>query len=459
MNLFIHHRDLRITDNTTLLKMCREFKGDVQPIFIFPPTQIDKDKNRYFSNQLVEFMCRSLLELKKEYQKRLLFFYGEPIKVLESILDKGQTISSMGWNKDYSPYARQRDKEIKGWAKKKQIKIFEEEDMLLVPIEKKHNKTASTGEPYKVFTYFKNHIRSFIEGNVDTFLPDITPKDKLESNLLIDKKRVKKFYQKNKNPHVYPGREAALKTLHKLNNLTSYGETRNTLSLETSNMSAYINLGLVSIREMLKKGREVFGNHSSWETELIWRDFYYNILYYFPHVVGGSFRKEYDNISWNKNPKGFKKWCEGTTGFPIVDAAMRQLNQTGYMHNRGRMIVASFLTKDLGIDWREGERYFAQKLIDYNISANNGGWQWSSGSGTDAQPYFRIFNPWSQNKSYDKDCVYVKRWIPELANVPTKDILNWDKKHTKHPDVDYPPPMLDHSDARKKTLEMYKNNL
>lgn len=138
---------------------------------------------------------------------------------------------------------------------------------------------------------------------------------------------------------------------------------------------------------------------------------------------------------------------------------MRQLNQTGYMHNRGRMIVASFLTKDLGIDWREGERYFAQKLIDYNLSANNGGWQWSSGSGTDAQPYFRIFNPWSQNKSYDKDCIYVKRWIPELKSVPSKDILNWDKKHSKHPDVDYPSPMLDHSVARKATLEMYKKYL
>lgn len=459
MNLFIHHRDLRIIDNTTLLKMSREFQGDVQPIFIFTPTQIDKDKNPYFSNPLVEFMCRSLLELKKEYQKQLLFFYGEPIEVLESILDKGQTISSIGWNQDYSPYARQRDKEIKRWAKKKHITVFEEEDMLLVPIGENHNKTASTGQPYKVFTHFKNHIRTFIRDKVDTSLPDITPKGKLESKLLIDKKRVKKFYQKNKKPHVAPGREAAIKTLHKLKNLTSYGETRNTLSLETSNMSAYINLGLVSIREMLMKGREVFGNHSSWETELIWRDFYYNILYYFPHVVGGSFRKEYDKITWKQNSKGFKKWCEGTTGFPIVDAAMRQLNQTGYMHNRGRMIVASFLTKDLGIDWRDGERYFAQKLIDYNISANNGGWQWSSGSGTDAQPYFRIFNPWSQNKSYDKDCVYVKRWIPELANVPTKDILEWDKKHSKYPDVDYPPPMLDHSDARKKTLEMYKTYL
>jgi len=230
---------------------------------------------------------------------------------------------------------------------------------------------------------------------------------------------------------------------------------RNFLTYETTNLSAYINLGLLSIREVYYKIVEKLGKQNNLIDELYWRDFYYNILYFFPHVVGKSFNEKYDKIKWNNNKTKFKKWCDGKTGFPVVDACMRQMNETGYMHNRGRMIVASFLTKDLLIDWRWGEKYFATQLLDYNISANNGGWQWASGSGTDAQPYFRIFNPWTQSKNFDKDCEYIKNWVPELKNVENKDIHNWFKTYDKY-EIDYPEPMVNHDDERKNTLKIYK---
>ena len=195
-----------------------------------------------------------------------------------------------------------------------------------------------------------------------------------------------------------------------------------------------------------------WGKNNDFIKELYWRDFYYNVLYYFPHVVGHSFNSKWDNFKWDNYQGKFKKWKEGKTGFPVIDAAMRELNTTGFMHNRARMIVASFLTKDLLIDWRWGEKYFASKLLDYNISANNGGWQWSAGTGTDAQPYFRVFNPWGQSKKYDPNCEYIKKWIPELKDIPAKDIHDWYKKFNNY-NVKYPKPMLDHDKARLIFLE------
>ena len=192
---------------------------------------------------------------------------------------------------------------------------------------------------------------------------------------------------------------------------------------------------MLSIREVYNYCLEKLGKNSGIINELYWRDFYYNVLYFYPHEVGNSFKKEYDKLEWENNRNKFNKWCKGETGFPIVDACMRQLNKIGFMHNRGRMIVASFLTKDLLIDWRWGEKYFANKLIDYNVSANNGGWQWASGTGTDAQPYFRIFNPWTQSENYDDDASFIKLWIPELKNIPAKDIHKWDITYEKYPNI------------------------
>ena len=241
-------------------------------------------------------------------------------------------------------------------------------------------------------------------------------------------------------------------------NQDKYDEKRNCLTYNTTHLSAYINLGLLSIREIYHHVVEKLGKKNGIITELYWRDFYYNILHFFPHVVGNSFRENYDKIKWRNNKKQFKAWCEGKTGFPIVDACMRQMNETGYMHNRGRMIVASFLTKDLLIDWRWGEKYFATQLQDYNISANNGGWQWASGSGTDSQPYFRIFNPWSQSDKFDPNCEYIKKWVPELNDIENKHIHQWDKFYQDY-EIDYPEPIVNHKDERENTLKVYKKYL
>lgn len=455
MDLFIHRRDLRWQDNTTLLKM-----KNVIPIFIFPPEQIKPDKNKYFSNNLVEFMCNSLSELKSDYKKLdgdLLMFEGDIIKTLEKVI-KVIDIKNIGFNVDYSPYSKKRDEKIKKFAKDNGIGIISEEDMLLVNILGGKSKSPNSGDPYKVFTPFHNHCKgqkvepvSKKKPNLKKITKSIT--DKLKT---LSAEDIKKFYKPNPDRNVDGGRINGLDKIKNLKNLKDYSKKRNLLDYKTSHLSAYINLGCVSIREIYHHGVKVLTKNNDFIKELYWRDFYYNVLYFFPHVVGGSFKKDYDKLKWDNNRSNFNKWCKGETGFPIVDACMRQLNKTGFMHNRGRMIVASFLTKDLMIDWRWGEKYFATQLIDYNVSANNGGWQWAAGTGTDAQPYFRIFNPWSQSENYDDDASYIKKWIPELQSVSDKDIHTWHKSYTKYKNIKYPKPMLEHSDARDDALKMYK---
>jgi deoxyribodipyrimidine photo-lyase len=456
MNIFIHHRDLRINDNTTLIKMSNKVK-DIIPIFIFTPEQIDKSKNKYFSNILVQFMCETLIELKDDYKKNksiLNFYYGNTLDVIKE-LHKKYTINSIGFNADYSPFAKKRDNEIIKWGNKNDVIIFYEEDMLLVPIMSGNTFKKNKDEPYKVFTPFKNYLKTTYNiENVNNKKIKLKNKSlKIKSS--IDTKYFTNFYETEDNLNVKSGRKEGLKKLNLVKEQKQYNKMRNFLTYETTNLSAYINLGLLSIREVYYKIVEKLGKQNNLIDELYWRDFYYNILYFFPHVVGKSFNEKYDKIKWNNNKTKFKKWCDGKTGFPVVDACMRQMNETGYMHNRGRMIVASFLTKDLLIDWRWGEKYFATQLLDYNISANNGGWQWASGSGTDAQPYFRIFNPWTQSKNFDKDCEYIKNWVPELKNVENKDIHNWFKTYDKY-EIDYPEPMVNHDDERKNTLKIYK---
>ena len=458
MNLFIHHRDIRISDNTTLLELQKQEKS-VTPIFIFPPEQIDRKKNKYFSDSLVQFMCESLVELNKKYKKmgnKMYFYEGDTIKILESILKKNK-INSIGFNLDYSPYAKKRDKKIIKWCKKNKIKVIAKEDMLLVNILEGKTLSRNSGEPYKVFTPYMKFLRS-------TYKVDKPKKGTLKLKKLkkvkeeIKASNLKKFYIHNDNLNVKSGRKEAKKKLKLVDKQKKYDEKRNILEYKTTHLSAYINLGVLSIREVYHYALSKLGRNNGIINELYWRDFYYNVLHFFPKVVGNSFKEKYDKIKWNVDSKGFKKWCEGKTGFPVVDAAMRQMNETGYMHNRARMIVASFLTKDLLIDWRKGEKYFATKLQDYNISANNGGWQWAAGTGTDSQPYFRIFNPWSQSEKFDPECVYIKKWCPELKGIPNKHIHKWDKFHGEYK-VKYPDPMLDHSEARKKTLAVYKKYL
>ena len=453
MNIFIHHRDLRINDNTTINNM-----NDISPIFIFTPQQIDNTKNKYFSNALVQFMCETLIELNEEYKNhasKMHFYYGDTLEVIKEI-HENYNINSIGFNVDYSPFALKRDEEIKKWGIKNNVEIIFYEDMLLVPLLTGKTLKQTSKDPYVKFTPFKTFLKSnYKVENVKT--KKIKCKNSnIKTKHSIDIKYFKNFYELQDNLNVKSGRKEGLKKLNKIQYQQNYNTLRNFLSYETSNLSAFINLGLISIREVYFKIIEKLGNKNNLIDELYWRDFYYNILYYFPHIVGNSFNKKYDKIEWNHDTKNFKKWCRGETGFPVVDACMRQLNETGFMHNRGRMIVASFLTKDLLIDWRLGEQYFSNKLIDYNISANNNGWQWVAGTGTDAQPYFRIFNPWTQSKTYDKDCIYIKKWIPELKDVINNDIHTWFKSYEKYEKIMYPAPIINHDEARLETLKAYK---
>jgi len=460
MNIFIHHRDIRYRDNTTLDIMSKEI-NNIIPIFIFPPEQINPKKNKYFSDNLVQFMCESLIELDQDYNKKnsnLHFFEGDNMEVLKE-LHKKHKIANIGFNVDYSPYAKKRDDAIKKWAQKEDINIFSEEDMLLKEILNGETKSQNSGNPYKKFTPFMKYIRKTYQvRKISKKSPQLSKKN-IKTKHSITNKDLIKFYQVNENVNVLSGRKEALKKLKNIKVQKNYDKMRNFLTYQTTHLSAYINLGLLSIREVYHHCLDKLGKNNGIINELYWRDFYYNILHFFPHVVGNSFKEKYDNIKWRNDKKEFKAWCEGQTGFPIVDACMRQMNTIGFMHNRGRMVVASFLTKDLLIDWRWGEKYFATKLQDYNISANNGGWQWAAGTGTDSQPYFRIFNPWSQSKTYDVDCEYIKKWIPELEEVDNKDIHDWENKHNTYDKKFvsyYPEPIVDHKKERLNTLEIYK---
>jgi deoxyribodipyrimidine photo-lyase len=252
------------------------------------------------------------------------------------------------------------------------------------------------------------------------------------------------------------GRTEGLKRLRLIDGMTSYKADRDIPALgATTMLSAHHKFGTISIRETYWRAAEAFGVSCHLISELYWRDFFTHIAWHFPHVFKGAFRPEYNALEWNRSKKDFQRWCEGKTGFPIVDAGMRQMNETGYMHNRVRMIVASFLVKDLHINWQRGEKYFAQKLLDYDPAVNNGNWQWAASTGCDAQPYFRIFNPWLQQKKFDPDAEYIKRWVPELKNVSVKDIHQGYKPNL-FSDVKYPEPMVDHAAERQETLKRFK---
>ena len=470
LNIFIFHRDLRIHDNTTLLNMLKDNKKII-PIFIFPPEQIDPKKNKYFSNNSVQFMMESLHELNKEIKKhksKIYFFKGDNIKVLSQIHKKIK-INSIGFNLDYSPYAIKRDTLIKDFCMKNNIQVYSSEDYALYPITDDTTYNMS-GKPYTVFTPYKNNliknhkVKKPDKYNIFNFEKNTSLKEIKSYYKIIN---LDKLYISNDNINVHGGRKNALKILKNLKKWKEYNNMRNCMDYNTTFLSAYLHFNVVSIREAYYNILSRLGKDNLLINQLHWRDFYMNISYNFPHVLKGmiskkniSFREKYDKIKWSKSTKNFKAWTQGKTGYPIVDACMMQLNTIGYMHNRGRMIVASFLTKHLLIDWREGEKYFATKLVDYDCHSNNGGWQWSSGSGTDAQPYFRIFNPWTQSKKFDPDGSYVKKWLPIFKEVHPKDIHKWeDNNIRKKYNLKYPNPIVNHKEARELVLKTYKKAL
>ena len=397
MALFIFRRDLRIDDNTGLQEAIRLSK-QVIPCFIFDPRQIEP--HPYQSKSGMMFMLQSIRDLQRQLQLvggKLALFNELPEQVITQLVEQ-QPIKAVFINRDYTPFSRQRDEELATVCKKLGLALHILPDSLLSEPEDVIKKDKT---PYKVFTAFYNNARQF-----PIALPEALRKPNfLSINFGFD---INQLVLAPIEPAILGGRDQALKMLEKLRDCADYRTTRDFPALDaTSKLSAHLKFGTCSIREVFYAITEQLGSEHPLLRQLYWRDFFTHIAYHFPRVFGRAFLEKFADLRWDNNHDYFQAWCDGKTGFPIVDAGMRELNTTGFMHNRVRMIVASFLVKDLHIDWRWGERYFAQHLVDYDPCVNNGSWQWAASIGCDAQPYFRIFNPWLQQLKFDHDCRYI----------------------------------------------------
>ncbi len=419
INIFWFRRDLRLQDNIGLSKALQG-KYPVLPIFIFDESILKELPRADARVSFIYDTLEKMYEVLKALGSTLKVYHGTPEEVWKQVVSE-YDVQNVITNHDYEPYALERDAHIKAFLHKEEIGFYTFKDQVIF---EKEEIVKDDGTPYTVYTPYKNKWHK----QFDPSMLDVLSLKK--ENLL-------------RADFMFPdlatlGFEPSTITVKPftLEDLDQYSDTRDIPSLDgTSYLSPHLRFGTVGIRELMKKvgmHRTVFIN------ELIWREFFMQILYHFPKVIHGNFREKYNGIQWRNNESDFKKWCEGQTGYPMVDAGMRQLNQTGYMHNRVRMVTASFLCKHLLIDWRWGEAYFAQKLLDYDLSANNGNWQWAAGTGCDAAPYFRVFNPIAQLEKFDKEHKYIKRWIPEFGT------------------PSYPEPMVEHKVARLRALETYK---
>lgn len=450
-SIFIFRRDLRLEDNIGLLKCC-ESSELVYTIFIFTPEQV-KD-NDYKSNNAVQFMCNALDDLDKLLKNRggkLYLFYDDNIKVLKKIV-KELNIDSIFENRDMTPYARDRQNKIKKMCKKIGIDYNLEEDVTLLPM---GTIFTGTDEPYQIYTPFyrnakKNKIPEPRKNNYSNF-----SKKKIKSKE-ISKKDMNKFFEKNTNT-IIETRQDALKILNNIKKHKNYKKTRNNPNIKTTQLSPHLHFGTISIREAYHKILNELGKDHELIKQLWWREFYMYITnYYIENYKKESFTQEkYNKIVWSKSKKKLELWKKGKTGCPIVDAGMRSMNKTGFMHNRVRMIVAMYLVFYLKIHWKEGEKYFSQKLVDIDFSNNNGNWRWVAGISSWSNPYFRAFSMNSQSERFDPKGEYIKKWIPELKNVNHKHLHEWEKYYNEY-DIDYPEPIIDMTNARKKGIDMFK---
>jgi deoxyribodipyrimidine photo-lyase len=452
--LFIFRRDLRIIDNNGL-NFLSELCNNIYTIFIFTPEQVGS-ANKYKSDNSVQFMIESLSDLADEIRHsggHLYTFYGHNDKVVADFI-KAFNISIVGFNLDITPYARERDYQIINLCQRLNVFVKLDYDYYLCNPGEVLN---GAGEVYKKFTHYYNQAKTKkVEKPVTKKIHFKSSEVNIPNKITLEF-AIKKFVKKeNSDILVHGGRDNALKQMKiAAKNIKHYAQTRDELSKPTSQLSAYIKFGNVSIREVFYALKS---NHA-FIRQLYWREFYAGILYEFPHVLGHALKPKYDKIKWHNNERWFQAWCNGMTGFPAVDSGMRQLNATGYMVNRARLITMSFLVKTMLIDYRLGERYFATKLTDYDIASNNGNTQWIMGGGADSQQYTRIFNPTIQAKEHDSDCKYIKTWITELKEVDNEIILNWETEWQNHKEIKYPKPILDYSEQKKKVLDIYAKAL
>ena len=438
--VFIFRRDFRIQDNTTLNELA-SLVDIIVPIFIITPQQVAK--NPYKSSNSIQFMYESLKDLNKNLRNKLVVCFGENDEIIKKILSKNQDITHIGFNLDYTPYSKKRDLSIIKIAKKMNIEIVIKQDYTILP----SFEIDAPKEYYSVFNAFYNNMMG------KTIPKPVSKKIKFTNSIQTEKKTIdtlKKYFTQNNEVIVRGGRKQGLLKLKGLSKFKDYAKIRNLPMYNTTLLSAYIKFGCVSMREVYHAMIKHVGKKSELTRQLIWHDFYAFLMMFLPEeqtIGGGNFKNK--KVAWKNNPSLFRKWCEGKTGIPIIDASMRQLNTVGWMHNRSRLLVSNFLTKVLKIDWHKGERYFATMLVDYDVSSNNLNWQWSSGVGTDRTPYERIYNPFKQAKEIDPDCVYIKKYVPELRNVDNHDILNWDKVYDEI-DINYPKPIIDVGEKLRK---------
>ena len=424
-NLFWFRRDLRLEDNCGLYHALKsELK--VLPIFIFDEeilSKLPKDDSRV---TFIHQELQNINELLKEVDSSLAIFFGKPLEVFKKLSEK-YSIDTVFTNHDYEPYALKRDEEIKSFLKGKTINFKTFKDQVIF---ERNEIVKQDGNPYKVYTpYSRKWLEAFQNKGLQCY-----PSEENLNN----------FIKHKNNPFLALDdigftessiKVASYKVSTKL--INEYEDTRNIPSKDaTSKLGTHLRFGTVSIRKMVDKAAQ--SDNITFLKELIWREFFMQILWHFPHTPNKAFKPKYDKIIWRNNEEEFKAWCNGQTGYPLVDAGMRELNNTGFMHNRVRMLVGSFLCKHLLIDWRWGEAYFAEKLHDYEMASNVGNWQWVAGSGVDASPYFRIFNPTTQIKKFDKDLKYIKKWVPEFQ------------------ELTYSKEIVDHKFARERCLQVYK---
>jgi deoxyribodipyrimidine photo-lyase len=420
-------RDLRIEDQTALFYALQQ-EEQVLPLFIFDRHILDALEDK--TDARVSFIYQQIASLKAFFEKQgssMLVKYGHPEQIFQELVQEFE-VQTVYTNRDYEPYAQSRDGQVEALLGKKNIPFLTFKDQVIFEPGEILN---GSGEFYKVFTPFsRNWLEKFRQTRVQP-LPEANWKNLFTCSPLPFITLSEMGFEASSLEIPSTQVEDAI--------LKEYEAQRNFPAVRgTSRLGIHLRFGTLSIRSLAMKAASL---NATYLNELIWREFYMMILGNAPQVVDRAFKPQYDRIPWRTNEEDFQAWCEGRTGYPIVDAGMRELNATGFMHNRVRMIVASFLTKHLLIDWRWGEAYFAKKLLDFELASNNGGWQWAAGTGTDAQPYFRVFNPESQTEKFDKDLRYIKKWVPELGT------------------SSYPQPIVEHKFARNRAIETYKKAL
>lgn len=426
--MFWFRRDLRLDDNVGLYHAIKN-ETKVLPIFIFDSDILDRlpkeDSRVCFLHQRIEELNQQLAESNKKIH----VYHGKPIDVFRKVLS-ANAVHAVYTNRDYEPYATQRDAEIKALLSEKDIALSTYKDHVIF---ERDEVVKSDGTPYRVYTPYSR-----------VWLDKFDRQEHLRSHRIDDFEKLMTLADHNNPTLTEIGFTASKVTAPQYNTsdeiIDQYEARRNTPAVAgTSKVGVHLRFGTLSIRKAVAKALE--SSNQTFLKELIWREFFMQILWHFPHTENKSFKPQYDRIEWRNDPDEFKRWCDGETGYPFVDAGMRELNETGFMHNRVRMLVGSFLCKHLLIDWRLGEAYFSEKLLDYEMASNVGNWQWVAGCGVDAAPYFRIFNPTEQIKKFDKDHAYIKKWVPDYQT------------------SSYPQQIVDHKMARERCLETYKSAL